>query len=523
MNAPISKISLLISLLGILAFPISAQTWEAYDLQGNLKSRAVYDEIKILSESVIIGKKGSSLFLLSRDLKPIVNLEGEDIYQYLAPWILVKGPNGLGAYHEYGQQVLKLEYQEIQTYITRLLAKRGNEYFVFERGSGKTTSLGSPESAKLTKLGMVITLDQGKYYLPLSSNPRKAYNLLEENEGKYLLAKESTGFGIINLEGDYVMPPTLSQLEYSKNDYFFGFDQNQYLLIEGDEIKADVSYNSFHKITKSGDLMLEYIHGKLRRVMNEKGILLDVVGMEEVKLVEKDHYFIRFRENKSGLLGKSGWLVRPESDADWIGAGSDGLFPAGKKGSQGFVNSSGKWVIEPKFSNVKKFSEQIGEYQNGSSFWGLLGSNGQIISSPEWDEIKPFISGKSIGKNSSGLFLLDRSGSKINAMPYDQICRVNEGYFLVEKGGKRGLLNPEGVEIVAPEFDLIQFENKDFVLLGKGGKVGAIKDTGDVVFPINYEAIIPDWSNGQIYLKELYVPVVIPVEESKNGKRKKGA
>lgn len=108
-------------------------------------------------------------------------------------------------------------------------------------------------------------------------------------------------------------------------------------------------------------------------------------------------------------------------------------------------------------------------------------------------------------------------------MPYDQICRVNEGYFVVEKGGKRGLLNPEGVEIIAPEFDLIQFENKDFVLLGKEGKVGAIKETGDVIFPINYEAIIPDWTHGQILLKELYVPVVIPIEESKTGKRKKGA
>ena len=523
MNAPIIKFSFLVFLLGILPFFISAQTWEAYDLQGNLKSRAVYDEIKILSESVIIGKKGSSLALLSRDLKPIVNFEGEEVYQYLAPWILVKGPNGIGAYHEYGQQVLKPEYEEVQTYITRLLAKKGQEYFVFERGSGKITSLGVLESAKLTKLGMVITKNQGKYYLPLSSNPVKPFDLLEENDGKYLLAKESTGYGIINLEGDYVMPPTLSQLEYTRNDYFFGFDQNQYLLIEGDEIKADVSYNSFHKITKEGDLILEYIHGKLRRVMSEKGILLDVVGMEEVKLVGKDHYFIQFRENKSGLLGKSGWLVRPESDADWIGPGSEGLFPAGKKGVRGFVNSSGKWVIEPKFSNVKMFSEQIGEYQNGSSYWGLLSPSGQMITSPEWEEVKSFISGKSIGKTPAGLFLLDKTGTKITSTPYDQICRLNEGYFLIEKNGKRGLLNPEGMEILAPEFDLIQFENKDFVLFGKDGKVGAVKESGDVIFPMNYEAIIPDWSNGQILLKELYVPVVIPVEETKNGKRKKGA
>ncbi|HSF53246.1 MAG TPA: hypothetical protein VLA71_05815, partial [Algoriphagus sp.] len=81
---------------------VYSQTWEVFDLQGNLKSRAIYDRIDVLSESVIIGKNENGLAMLSRDLKPMVDLKGNEIYQYLTPWILVKGPNGIGAFHEYG-------------------------------------------------------------------------------------------------------------------------------------------------------------------------------------------------------------------------------------------------------------------------------------------------------------------------------------------------------------------------------------------------------------------------------------
>ena len=108
--------------------------------------------------------------------------------------------------------------------------------------------------------------------------------------------------------------------------------------------------------------MLEFIHGKLRRVLEEEGILLDAVGMESVKLIGPDLFNIQFRENKLGLLGKNGWLVAPNSDAEWIGMGNEGLFPALKNGNYGFVNGEGKWIIQPTYQEVGTFSEKIGSY-----------------------------------------------------------------------------------------------------------------------------------------------------------------
>jgi hypothetical protein len=498
-----------------------AQTWEAYDVQGKLKTRAIFDRIEVLSETVITGKNQDGLFLLSRDLKPMVNLQGTEVYQYMAPWILVKGPSGIGAFHEYGQLAFALEYESIQTFFNFLLGKKGSEYWIFERGTGKTTALGTLEEAKLTNYGVLITKKDGNYYLPLSKDPEHSYELLVENEGRYLLAKEASGYGIINIDGDYVLDPVVDQLEHSRGDFFYGFDENQYLLIKGDDVKSDVAYNSYHKITKEGDLMLEYIHGKLRRVMEEDGILYDGVGMESVQVIEQGLYSVKFREDKIGLLGNKGWLVEPAASADWIKFGKDGFFPAGKNGKVGFVNSSGGWVIEPLFEDTGTFSEQRAKYKSAGS-WGLIGPDGQVIAEAKWDDIKDFSSGTAVARAGSQFYLMNTSGQVVNESGFDHICRLKEGYFLVEKEGKRGLLDKWGKELLPIEFENIQVEKADFFIVRKEGLTGVVNEKGDVIFPISYQQVVTDWAGNQILVKDLYTPVIIQAEPT-SGKRKKGA
>lgn len=491
-------------------------------MKGILQHRAIYDKIEILGESVTIGKNEKGLYLLSPDLRPMLDLQGEEVYQYLQPWIVVKGPKGLGAFHEYGQLALPLEYEEIKTYTNILLARRGNDYWIFERGKNKISELGSAEEATITHHGMVILKKGGKFYLPLSEQPERPYEFLQENEGNFLLAKESTGYGLINREGMFVLDPVLDQLEHTKGNFFYGFDENQYLLVHGDEIRAQVSYNSYHKITKEGDLMLEYIHGKLRRVIEEDGILLDAVGMESVILIGKELYNVRFRENKLGLLGKKGWLVQPTSDADWIGLGSEGLYPAKKNGKWGFVSESGNWIILPQFEEVGTFSERLAAYRNGN-FWGLINSDGRIVNEAKWKEVKNFSGGIAIVKSEDASFyLLNSAGNLANPTGFEKICRLKDGYFLVETMGKKGILENTGNSVLPLEFEQIEVVAKDLFIVYKNGLAGIINSSGNTLFPIQYQQIQLDWSGQKVLAKEMYVPVVIPVEEPST-KRKKGA
>ncbi|WP_296700855.1 WG repeat-containing protein [Algoriphagus sp.] len=503
------------------SFFSQAQTWEVYDGEYKLQSRLIYDEVDLLSETVRIGKKDSVLSLLSADLKPAVSLIGNEVYQYLEPWILVKGPNGIGAFHEYGQQVLPLEYDEIQTYFNLLLARKGTNYWIFERGSGKTTSLGKLDDAKLTKTGMLITKIGNEYFIPLSKSGQKSFQLLEDSDGDFLLTKEESGFGLINREGDYVMDPVVDELKHNKGNFYFGFDENQFLLIEGGDIKANVRYNSFHKITLENGVMLEYIHGKLRRVMEEDGILLDAVGIEEVILIDEDVYNVRFRDGNLGLLSKKGWLVKPNKPLDKILLGSDGLFPAIENGKKGFVNSDGEWMIDPQFEEVTLFSESLASFkQNGK--WGVIRANGELIEDAVWDEVKPYSKGFSIVQSNNHYYLLNRNGETINQDFFDQILRASDGYFIVEKGEKSGILDPQGKELIPLEFETIQRTQSNLNIVRNQGKAGLISDSGEILLPVAFENILIDSGSGKILTKNLYEPVVVVEVETNGKKNKKG-
>ncbi|MDR7131719.1 hypothetical protein J2X69_004084 [Algoriphagus sp. 4150] len=499
-----------------------SQSWEVYDTKIQLQSRLIYDEIDLLSETVRIGKTGSGLSLLSSDLRPAVSLVGTEIYQYTEPWILVKGPDGIGAFHEYGQQVLPLEYEKIQTYFNLLLASKGNEYWLYQRGKNKTIYMGELDEAKITNTGLVIIRKGNEYSLPLSTNPDKTFELLADNEGEFVLAKEATGYGLINREGDYVLDPIIDTLQHTHGNFYYGYNQEQYLLIEGNDIKSNIRYNSFHKITFENDIMLEYIHGKLRRVMEDDGILLDDVGMTAVDKIGKDLYTVHFRDSKIGLLGKKGWLVRPMLGVEEIKFGNEGLFPAKSKGAFGVVNSAGTWVIPAQYAEITMFSDKIAAYR-ATQNWGLISASGDLINTAHYDEIKPFQKGIAIAKSAGKFYLLNSSGATVNPEGFDTIYRTGDGYFMVEKSGKAGLLDSNGVEVIPTEFESLRRERKNFVIVQKNGLTGVINETGEIILPLAYEKILVDWANEQIFTKSSYIPTVVQAAEEPTKKNKKGA
>lgn len=510
-----------------LSFFLSAslsfgQTWEVYDAKLNLKNRLLYQDITLLSEDVRIGKTEEGLYLLNSSFQKSVPLEGNEVYQYLAPWILVKNDLGIGTYHEYGQQVLELKYDEVEVFFNLLLARKGNEYWVYERGKGTLRPLGTLDEASIGSRGQIITKRNGQYFLPLTPISHQAFDLIQDNDGDYLLAKNQNGYGLINMEGKVVLDLVIDTLAHTRGNFYYGYDEDQYLLVEGDPIKANVRYNSFHQITYEDGLMLEYIHGKLRRVMKEDGILLDAIGMTKVDLLEKDLYSIKYRDDKLGLLGRNGWLVTPTDSIAEIKKGSNGFFPAmSPNGKWGFLNPSGEWMINPIFEEVKAFENEFAPFRKGN-YWGLIDKFGNERFSPEWDEISISESGIALAKKSGKAYFLGLNGNKIEEDGFEKICRLSNGSLLVKKGDKIGLISNKGEVKLDPLFDSLVPEGRIGYQASMDGKSGLISEAGETLIPIAYEAILYDEFENLILAKSAYEPVIIIEEENGKKKRKKG-
>jgi hypothetical protein len=515
------KLSLYGILLLFLTESAKSQTYEVFDQNLRLKSRIEFDHISVLGESVRVSSANNELKLLSKEYKPFLNLKANSVYTYDQPWIIVQGPNGKGAFHEYGEEIFASEYDQIEVFYTRLLARKGNEFWVYDHTLRKTTPIGSFQEAKLALNGQVITQNNGRYFLPLSDNPQKQFDEIWEVNENYLISKESSGFGLISREGNYILDPIIDHMSHLEGDYFYAYDGNQYMLIRCLEARADIRYTSYHKITLQDGMLLEYIHGKLRRVMDNDGILLDQVGMEKVTDVGGKHYNVLMKDNKIGLLGPKGWQVSPMVEADIILPGSEGLFPASKSGKFGFIDKSGNWVIKNQYNNVGKFKDGIAPF-NLDGRWGFITSQGIQITGADYDQISYFHQGKAIVKQGGKNFLIGNDGNPILGKSFDRISLAADNYYITENEDKFGLISPQGIEIVEPKFQELRREDMNKILVRLGDKYGILDENGNYVLPVYYKSIVFDNGSNQILAEVDYQFARVEPSDNLNNKKKKG-
>ncbi|WP_113926175.1 WG repeat-containing protein [Cognataquiflexum aquatile] len=499
-----------------------SQTYEVYDQNLRLKSRIEFDHISILGETVRISSANNELKLLSKEYKPFVDLKALSVYNYDQPWIVVQGPQGKGAFHEYGEEIFAPEFDEIEVFYTRILARKGNQFWVYDHSTRKITAIGTFQEAKLALNGQVIAKNPDGYYLPLSDNPQKIYDELQEVNMNFLKSKESSGYGLINRQGNYILEPIIDHMVYLEGDYFYALDGNQYMLVRCLEERADIKYTSYHKITLEDGMLLEYIHGKLRRVMDNDGILLDQVGMEKVTDVGEKHYNVLLRDNKTGLLGPKGWEVPPVLEVDLILPGSEGLFPAKKSGKFGFIDNSGNWIVGNQYDEVGTFKEGIAAFRQDEK-WGFINNQGTEITGADYEQVSFFHKGKAIVKQEGKHLLIGKDGKPILEKTYDRISLAADNYYISENEDKFGLISPEGKEIVEPKFQELRREDLNKILVRLGDKYGILDENGDYVLPVYYKSIVFDSGNNQILAEDDYQFAPAEPIENINIKKKKGA
>ena len=504
----------------------STQTWEVFDNDFHLEKKLSKGEIFLLGNNLRINVWDNDLSFLDAKYEPFTVIEDASLYQFLEPWIIIQNKDKFGAIHEYGEQVLPAIYDEIDSYYTRLLARLGDEYFVYDRGKRETTPIGSYVSARIARNGQVIAQNSdGSFSLPLSQTPEHRFISLTDPTDDVIVAREVSGLGLINMEGDYILKPVIDEISHLEDNYFYAKNSNEYLLINALSTTADIRYNSFHRISIEHDVMVEYIHGKLRRIMKNDGILLDIVGMDSVR--RSGNYFnVHFRDGTTGLLNKEGdWEVKPTKTATGILPGNEGAYGAKIGNGFGFINAFGDTIVSPEFDQVKVFSEGMASVKTGTK-WGYINHQQDLVIPYQYSAVGPFKNGLAIVQIDGKYDLINKSGKSLLESPCKRISRMMDDYYLLEDNGLFGLAKPDGTIISQPVFEEIRREAKDKILIRKGDKYGVIKENGDFELPLYYNAILFDNKNAKILAKSKAeeVPEILSKKElKKRRKEKKGA
>ena len=176
----------------------------------------------------------------------------------------------------------------------------------------------------------------------------------------------------------------------------------------------------------------------------------------------------------------------------------------------GFINSSGKIVIQPKFLSAENFSEGLAAVRTNGTY-GYIDATGHFIIPAIYDYAQPFSDGLAlVHKNQQSLFI-DHKGEKLFEVTYPIVHSFEHGLAYVQtNSGKVGFINKTGVLTIDTAYVFVRNFYNGFAIARKKvnpgdllelDNYGVIDSTGKIVVPFGKYSYINDYKNGSFYVK----------------------
>ena len=152
-------------------------------------------------------------------------------------------------------------------------------------------------------------------------------------------------------------------------------------------------------------------------------------------------------------------------------------------------------VIEPRFEKVGWFfdSPLARALQGGK--WGYIDRSGKYVIEPTFEEPEAFDSGAAIVKLNGLYGLIDESGRYLARPQYESIYRYNKtGLYEFKTNGLYGIMDRSGSVLIEARYENISSFGHGYAPACQDGLWGLIDLNGAWVIPPAYQSI-PDWNS----------------------------
>jgi hypothetical protein len=217
--------------------------------------------------------------------------------------------------------------------------------------------------------------------------------------------------------------------------------------------------------------------------------------LEAVKIGEKWGF-------KDALTGKI--IIKPQfNDVHFhFGEGLAGVCIGGK---WGFINETGKIVIKPRFVFVSGFSERLASVNIGGKLmtingrrctetycikggkWGFIDRTGKTVIDIQFDDASDFKEGLAPVKLNNKCGYIDRKGKLVIDLQFELAFEFTEGLAAVRVEKKFGYIDKTGKLVINPQFDMTLSFHEGLAAVKAGDKWGYIDKTGKMIIKPQFD------------------------------------
>jgi len=164
-------------------------------------------------------------------------------------------------------------------------------------------------------------------------------------------------------------------------------------------------------------------------------------------------------------INKKGETQFVLKEAAIVGVFQEGLAFIQVKDKYGFIDNTGKTVINPQFELVQDFSDGLAAVstkkdKDSEAVWGFIDKTGKIIINPQFKSAGSFKDGKALVSDGNKYGYIDKKGLYVINPQFDEAGNFSEGLAGIKQGESYGFINKEGKIVINPQFEKItSFKN----------------------------------------------------------------
>jgi hypothetical protein len=162
---------------------------------------------------------------------------------------------------------------------------------------------------------------------------------------------------------------------------------------------------------------------------------------------------VKIADRLYGIMNRSGKVVTVANLEQVSDFGfADGVAPAAAGGKWGYIDTVGKWVIDPQFESAEDFSDGLAAVKVGGR-WGYIDRKGKFVVNPQYDEAGEFEEGQALFKSGGRYGFIDTSGRVVVNATFRNARRFSDGLAPVKTDEDWGFLDSNGKMVINSQFD----------------------------------------------------------------------